>query len=103
MTRGGNKTSRVANFWNDLIERVRKTDKPFRHLPAKNLRKTAGNLIRSIAGGEVQGIFLAHGQVVATDHLSEVYSNRPFAKLFTAIDEMHDRLQPLWDALRKPF
>ena len=59
--------------------------------------------MRDIAGGEIMGVFLAHGQPVRTDDLAEQYSNRPFGKLFEHLETMHRRLQPVWDAVPNPF
>ena len=57
----------------------------FRTLSFGKLRKTAGNLIKRFSDGETAGVFLCHGTPVKTDALSDVYTNRDFAKVFAAI------------------
>ena len=66
----------------------------FRRLSYGKLRKTAASLIRRFADGEVAGVFLAHGQPVESDDLLEIYSNRPFGKVFDALRRVGEYLQP---------
>lgn len=66
-------------------------------LSFKCLRKTAGDLIRRFSDGEVAGVFLLHGQPVKTDKLSDVYTNRPFGKVYQAIQKVESFLQPVFD------
>jgi len=61
------------------------------------LRKTAGNLIRDNSDGEIAGIFLCHGQAVKTDDLADVYTNRPFKKVFTAQDRVWEFLKDIFE------
>jgi len=85
-TANGNRASRIANLWNaDLTRRIRKDKSGFRALSFNKLRKTAGNMIRDLSDGEVAGVFLCHGEPVRTDTLIDIYTNRPFAKVFKAI------------------
>lgn len=49
------------------------------------------------------GVFLAHGKPVKNDDLAEQYSNRPYARVFEALETLNLRLQPLWDAVPEPF
>jgi integrase len=102
-TEGGNRGRLIDNTWNRLLDRVQKTHPEFRRLSFGKLRKTAGNLARDIAGGEVFGIFIAHGQPVKTDDLAELYSNKPFAKVFKACDGMAKHLAPMFAAVPEPF
>ncbi len=103
-TDGGNNASRISKLWyRGLMDRIQKDLPEFPRLSPKSLRKTAGNLMRDIAGGEIMGVFLAHGQPVKTDDLAEQYSNRPFGKVFEHLDVMRKRLQPLWVAVPDPF
>jgi hypothetical protein len=103
-TKGGNHSTKVYAMWRQrLIKRILKLNPKFRKLPPKSLRKTSGNEIRDIADGEIQGVHLSRGQVVKTDDLAEIYSNRPFRKVFEALEEFQQRLQPLWDAVPDPF
>lgn len=103
-TDGGNNASRISKLWyRGLMDRIRKDMPEFSRLSPKSLRKTAGNIMRDIAGGENMGVFLAHGKPVKTDDLAEQYSNRPFGKVFEHLEVMHKRLQPMWEAVPEPF
>lgn len=102
-TRTGNKSSRIPNLWNNLLRTVLKENSAFRKLSIKYLRKTAGTMIRSASDGEIAGVFLCHGTPVKSDALADVYTNRPFDKVFKAIDEVGKRLQPMFDAVASPF
>lgn len=98
-TESGNAGRRIQNLWyGGLLRRVRKDHPQFRTLSFGKLRKTAGNLIRRFSDGETQGVFLCHGQPVKTDDLSDIYSNRDFAKVFAAIRAVGEYLQPVFDA-----
>jgi DNA-binding NarL/FixJ family response regulator len=48
--------------------------------------------------GDRQHGFLRHGKVVKTDDLSDLYTNRPFGKLFVALREVEKYLQPVFAA-----
>ena len=105
-TKGGNNSTRLTKHWyHGLLDRVCKKDYPkFRRLSPKCLRKTSGNMIREIAGGEIMAVFHCRGQAVRTDHLADVYSNRPFGKVFRAIEEMRANLMPMFEAAQgEPF
>jgi hypothetical protein len=104
-TKGGNNSTRLSKHWyGGLLDRVGKDHPDFRRLSPKCLRKTSGNLIRDIAGGEIMAVFHCRGQAVRTDHLADVYSNRPFGKVFRAIEQMRDRLRPMFEAVQgDPF
>ena len=94
----GNRASRIANLWNaDLTRRIRKDKTEFRVLSFNKIRKTAGNMIRDLSDGEVAGVFLCHGEPVRTDTLIDIYTNRPFAKVFKAIRLARERLQPVFE------
>ncbi len=105
LTGGGNRNQRFAAMWASLTGRVRKDkDKQdFRQLSFGKLRKTGGNMIRRLAGGEIHSIYICHGAPVKMDDLAELYSNRPFAILFDTLRKIEDQLQPLWDAVPDPF
>jgi hypothetical protein len=102
-TRGNHANAQIPNCWSRLSRQIRKEQPAFRRLSYNKLRKTAGNLIRSHAGGEVAAVFLCHGTPVKTDELLERYTNRPFAKVFGAIEWMGETLQPLWVGVPEPF
>ncbi len=98
-TESGNAGRRIQNLWySGLLRRVLKDHPQFRKLSFGKLRKTAGNSIRRISDGETQGVFLCHGQPVKSDELSDIYSNRDFAKAFAAIQAAEVHLQQVFDA-----
>lgn len=100
-TEGGNNSSRISKHWyGGLLRRVQNDYPDFRRLPPKSLRKTSGNMIREIAGGEIMAVFHCRGQAVKTDHLADVYSNRPFGKVFKAIEQMREKLRPMFEAVQ---
>jgi hypothetical protein len=103
LTKGNNPNFQIPNSWFHLSERIRKDDPSFRRLSFNKLRKTAANLVRSVAGGEVAAVFLCHGAALKRDELLEVYTNRPFAKVFEAIDQVGAKLRPLWNTVSAPF
>jgi hypothetical protein len=102
-TRGNHPNYQIPNSWFALTERIRKDDLEFRKLSFTKLRKTAGNLIRKVAGGEVAGVFLSHGTPVPADRLLDVYTNRPFAKVFEALDRVGEQLRPVFATVALPF
>jgi hypothetical protein len=101
-TKGNNANARIPNCWASLTKRVRKDNPDFRALSFNKLRKTAGNLIRQEAGGEIASVFLCHG-CSATDELLDLYTNRPFSKVFQAINLVGERLRPMLSRIEKPF
>ena len=48
-------------------------------------------------------VFLQHGSPFEKDRLLEEYSNRPFGRLFEALDRLGDRLKPMFDCVQDPF
>jgi hypothetical protein len=87
----------VRNYWENLLDTVQAQPEheKFRRLPFSMLRKTANDMIRKIAGGEVSGLFLCHGKPVKTDDLADIYANRPFGKVFKALRLVRKKLQPM--------
>jgi hypothetical protein len=59
--------------------------------------------VRAVAGGEMAGVFLCHGTPVKADELLDLYTNRPFAKVFEAIERVGRQLRPLWAGVAEPF
>ena len=57
--------------------------------------------MRREAGGEAAGIFLCHGKPVSSDDLLDIYTNRPFGKVFDALKALQQQLQPVFDAAPK--
>lgn len=102
-TKGNHTNFQIPNSWFHLCDRIREDHPDFRRLSFNKLRKTAGNLIRTLAEGEVAAVFLAHGTPVKSDALLDVYTNRPFAKVFEAIERVGDKLRPLWAGVSEPF
>ena len=102
-TKGNHTNYQLPNAWSLLTATIRRDHPEFRQLSLGKLRKTAGNLIRSVAGGEVAGIFLCHGLPVRADGLLDVYTNRPYGKVFDAIEQVGERLRPLWASVSDPF
>lgn len=101
-TEGGNYARRIQNLWyNGVVRRIRADHPDFRKLSFGKLRKTAGNLIKRFSDGETAGVFLCHGTPVRTDALSDVYTNRDFAKVFAAIREVELYLKPVFEAAPK--
>jgi hypothetical protein len=97
-TKGDNRNQQIPNCFAALVRRVKRDDPEFPTLSFGKLRKTAGDLIRRFAGGEIHAVFMCHGQPVATDNLTDLYSNRPFGKVFKAIREVQEYLQPVFAA-----
>ncbi|MAG93376.1 MAG: hypothetical protein CMJ48_06460 [Planctomycetaceae bacterium] len=81
-TKGGNRNQQIPNRLADLIRRIRDDDNKIRSLSFGKLRKTAGDLIRRVSDGEISGVFLCHAQAVKNDGLADVYTNRPFGRVF---------------------
>jgi len=106
LTAGGNPNMQIPNAFARLIRRVQESDegKDFVRRPFKMLRKTAGDLIRRHSDGEVTAVFHCRGQAVRIDDLADAYTNRPFGKVFRAIREVEQYLQPMFEAAGKqPF
>ena len=105
LTGGGNRGQKFANIWSTLTRRIR-DDKDQKDFPIRSfgkLRKTGGNMVRRLMGGKIHSVYVCHGSPVKADDLAELYSNRPYAKLFEALRKIEDELQPLWDAVPDPF
>ena len=99
LTGGGKNQSQIfGNKWNGLIDRIRKSEPDFPYFPFSTLRDTASDLVRQIAGGEVSATFLMHGQPVKQDDLLDLYTKRPFGKLFEALRLLQHELKPMFDA-----
>jgi len=102
-TKSGNKSSRIPSLWKNLQRTVRKEQPGFRYLPFKQLRKIGGQLVKEASDGEVAGVFHARGKPVQSDVLSDVYTNRPFLKVFMALEEVGKKLQPMFQSVANPF
>lgn len=102
-TKGNHTNFRIPNRWIKLTERVQRDHPQFRALSFNKLRKTAGNLVREYGNGEVAAVFLCHGKPVKTDMLIDLYSNRPFGKVFETLDRIVGLVAPLWANVADPF
>lgn len=90
--------TRIPNAWLRLHTRIRKDHKDFRFLPFKFLRKTAGQLVQKVSGGETASVFQSRGQWVVSDELSDRYTQRPFDEVYAALAVVRQQLQPMFDA-----
>ncbi len=103
-SKSGNPNQQIPNRFSELVRRIRADGEEIRSLSFGKLRKTAGNLVRQFADGEAAGVFLCHGQPVRTDDLLDLYTGRPFGKVFKAIREVEKYLKPMFQAAgSKPF
>ena len=93
-----NKSQIFTNKWQALIKRVRKSEPDFPYFSFSTLRDTASDAVRQKADGEVSSTFLLHGQPVKSDDLLDLYTKRPFAKLFETQRLLQSEFQPIFDA-----
>lgn len=99
LTGGGKNRSQIfGNKWKALITRIQKSEAEFPYFPFSSLRDTAGDLVRHAADGEVAATFLMHGQPVKQDDLLDLYTKRPFGKVFGALRQLQTDLKPMFDA-----
>ena len=96
---------RISSAWGKLCLRIEREtgEAPDWWLPFKHLRKTAAQLVRHASDGEVAGVFLSHGQPVASDDLADAYSNRPFDKVAEALGVVRGQLAEAFDAAPDAF
>lgn len=98
-TEGNKNQSQIfSNKWDGLTRRIRKDHPEFPAYPFSTLRDTGADLVRHAADGEVSAVFLCHGNPVRKDNLLELYTNRPFGRLFKAIREIGKELLPVFEA-----
>jgi hypothetical protein len=97
-TSGGNRSQNFTRRWQDLTMRIQNDYPSFPSLSFGKLRKTAANLVRQVADGEVAGIFLCHGSPVKSDDLIGLYTDIPFPKVFNAQRRLEEVLQPVFEA-----
>lgn len=96
-TASGNANQRIPNLWRFLISRIQKDHADFPFLSFKHLRKTAASLVREFGDGEIAAVFLCHGQAVRSDDLADVYTNRPFGKVYATLRKIEEFLKPMFD------
>ena len=97
-TAGGNRAQSFSRRWCDLTSRIQADYPDFPHLSFGKLRKTASSLVRRFASGETARTFLCHGRPVPTDDLLDLYTHRPFDKVFQALRDLEAELAPVFDA-----
>lgn len=103
-TKGSNTSQAIPNQFARLIQRIQDDGHEIRKLSFGKLRKTASDLIKRHSSGEIAGVFDCHGEPVKSDSLSDVYTNRPFGKVFLAIRAVQDYLSPVFaEAGNNPF
>jgi hypothetical protein len=103
-TKGSNANQIIPNIFARLVKRIRDDGKEIRPLSFGKLRKTSSDLIKRHSDGEIAGVFDCHGEPVKSDSLSDVYTNRPFGKVFQAIRDVQNYLEPVFlEAGKAPF
>jgi hypothetical protein len=102
-TVNNNRNNKIANCWGRLYQRILKDHEGFRRLSFNKLRKTAGDLVKRFSSGELAGVFHSRGQVVPTDDLSDLYTNRHFDKVFQALGAVREHLAPVFEGVTDPF
>lgn len=103
-TKSGNANQIIPNHWGRLLKRIRDDDNDIRSLSFGKLRKTGSDLVRRFSDGEVAAVFECHGTPVKNDNLSDLYTNRPFGKVFQAIRDVQEYLAPVFrEAGPTPF
>lgn len=103
-TKSGNANQLIPNHWDRLVKRIIDDGNAIRKLSFGKLRKTGSDLVRRMSDGEVAAVFECHGTPVRNDNLSDLYTNRPFGKVFKAIRDVEEFLQPMFkEAGQKPF
>jgi hypothetical protein len=87
------------NQWNNLIDRVKKSEPSFPHLPFGTLRDTLPDMLRQTytGGDELASLCVCHGTPCKTDNLLDCYANKPFGRLHTAIREVFEHFAPIFD------
>ena len=97
-TANGNRNQQIPNAFARLKRRIQKAGGEIRNLSFGKLRKTSGDFVRQNSGGEISAVFLCHGNAVDSDALADVYTNRPFGRVFEAIRAMEEHFAPVFEA-----
>jgi hypothetical protein len=102
-TKSNNPNHQITNGWSRLLKRIRddqddSDQEKFPWLPHETLRDTSANWIREEFGGEIAELFLSHGSPLGSDSLLEFYTNKPFGRLFKALQWLETKLKPVFDA-----
>jgi hypothetical protein len=102
-TKGHNRNGRIPGMWASLARRIHKDDPSFPRLSFNKLRKTAGNLVRRKASGEMLALFHSRAKSVNADDQAERYTDRPFDQLFSVLGSIRADLGVVFDAVPDPF
>lgn len=94
----------ISNAWNGLLNRVQQRHPEFRRLSFKYLRKTNASLV-SQCGGDSEVVAIVHGRAKRSPHddQADVYYPRLVEKVRPALDQLRERLKPMFDAADAPF
>ena len=102
-TNGGNKSDKIYSSWTSLYRTIEKYGGAARYLPFKSLEKTATDWLRSHYDGEIASMFSCHGKPVKNDAQLEAYSNKPYPRLFGALDALGEHLRPILEGVTEPW
>ncbi len=97
-TKSGNASQQIPNLFRRLLDRIEVDETSISRLPFKMLRKTGGDLVKRFSDGEIKGVFLCHGHPVESDDLDDVYTSRSFGKVFHALRDVEQYLEPMFAA-----
>ncbi len=103
-TKSGNPNRQIPNSFARLLNRIEEEKHAISRLPFKTLRKTGGDLVKRFSDGEVKAVYHCRGQAVGSDDLDDVYTSRPFGKVFRALRQVEQHLAPMFEAVgSQPF
>lgn len=101
--RSGNPSQDIAKSWKRVVERAASDDSRISRHTYSALRRTTADFIRRNYDGEVTSLFLSHGHPFERDKLLEDYTNRPYRRLFEALDAFGERLSFVFKQAENPF
>jgi len=99
----GNTSQDISKCWARVVERTATAHPEIGRFTYSTLRRTTANFLRKTYGGEVANVFLQHGSPFEKDRLLEDYTNRPYGRLFEALDRYGERLRQMFEAVPDPF
>lgn len=97
-TKGGNRNSQLPSRFNANIKRAIEAGDDVRALSLGKLRKTGGNFVRQFGDGEQLAVFHARCKTSDCDDMADVYTNRPFGKLFDTMRKIQTMMEPVFEA-----
>ncbi len=101
--KSGNTSQDIPKCWRRTVERAAEGSSAVHVHSYSALRRTTANFLRLNYDGEVASLFLFHGHPFEKDKLLEEYTNRPYGRLFKALDHFAERLRRMFDAVPDPF